>query len=175
MQKTVNYIKLRISDFIEQNKFFINKYFRFDATLRNFALDDSVSDVLDGEKAVAFVLHGYRDSIGGWVTELTKKWSDADEINVCAVDWSVWANCNYVLQRLRYVDKVANYIKKRIDFLKEKLAYENENIIIVGHSLGAQIMGKAAKKMSPGKPKFCYGKISLLLFLAISYQWFKLI
>lgn len=129
-----------------------------DGTLRNLLLDDTINEVLDAEKSTAFVLHGYRDSIDGWVTELTKKWSDVDDVNVCAVDWSVWANCNYVLQRLRYVDKVADYIKKRIEFMREKLNYPNEKIIMVGHSLGAQIMGKAAKRMSPGRPKICYGK-----------------
>lgn len=69
-----------------------------------------------------------------------------DDYNVIIVDWSNIAKLNYP-ESVERVKAVGGYIAKMIDFLKS-LGNDPNNMSLVGHSLGAHVMGLAGNQAS---------------------------
>lgn len=67
-----------------------------------------------------------------------------DDYNVIIVDWSNIAKLNYPESAER-VKAVGAHIAKMIDFLKS-LGNDPNNMSLVGHSLGAHVMGLAGNQ-----------------------------
>lgn len=66
------------------------------------------------------------------------------DFNVITVDWSRISREPYVTARLM-VPAIGKYIAKMINFLVENHNMKIDKTILIGHSLGAQIMGFAGK------------------------------
>lgn len=95
----------------------------------------------------AFVVHGflgecYRD----WPIEMMKVLTEYEPMNVCCVDWSGWAKCNYISNAQIYVSAVGKYLAKIVNLLRIGYDVDLSRFILIGHSFGAQIIGIAGKQ-----------------------------
>lgn len=66
------------------------------------------------------------------------------DVNLIAVDWSKISHEPYVTARL-LVPSIGKYIGKMIKFLVENHGMKSNTTTLIGHSLGAQIMGLAGQ------------------------------
>lgn len=92
-------------------------------------------------------------------------------INFIAVNWQAGANTiNYISARNR-VDSVGPFVARFIDFLAEFGGMDLESVILIGHSLGAHIVGIAGKHvrtgllpkiiaLDPANPLFTYNNVA---------------
>lgn len=76
----------------------------------------------------------------GWQDSTARAMAYAMQANVCAVDWSRLAAYLYTITALLHTHKVSNHIYEFIQVLEVNGADVGQ-MIIVGHSLGAQIAG----------------------------------
>lgn len=106
---------------------------------------------------LAFVVHGYFDGCSsGWTEELLRVWTDAECVNVCCVDWSVWAECNYWKCTGDYVQLVGEHLAETILF--SATAYGMRTKSLVGHSLGAHVIGECGRNVNDPQVAECYCK-----------------
>lgn len=77
-------------------------------------------------------------SFAGWIRSTSIIWSQVDECNVCAVDWSRLANYEYSIAALVSTKMVAMHIIQFMEFLIRHGMNVHETAI-AGHSLGAQV------------------------------------
>ena len=100
----------------------------------------------DPSEPTRFVVHGWFSSEeSGFNTRIHTEYMIKGAFNVFVVDWSKGSETlNYIGARNR-VEPVGQVISKFIDFLKEHTALDNNDIYIVGHSLGAHIAGNAGR------------------------------
>lgn len=73
------------------------------------------------------------------------------ELNVIAVEWSKYAGLFYPLA-IMYVKEVGAKVAKMLDELV-RLGSDPDSITLIGHSLGAHVMGSAGKQATrkPGR------------------------
>lgn len=65
------------------------------------------------------------------------------DYNVITVDWNAYASKDYITARTKVV-AVGSYIGLMIDYL-ENIGMSLDDLIVVGHSLGAHIAGVASR------------------------------
>lgn len=75
--------------------------------------------------------------------------SEYEPINVCCVDWSKWAQCNYIPDAEIYVYQVADYLASIIKQVRKKFSVALNRFVLIGHSFGGQIIGLAGKHFPP--------------------------
>lgn len=97
--------------------------------------------------------------IHGWNSQglLTPRFAEAyfqkggHDVNFIAVNWRAGSDTiNYVGARRR-VNVVGPYVAHFIDFLVDRGNLDLENLIVIGHSLGAHIAGIAGKNVASGQ------------------------
>ncbi|XP_046751141.1 pancreatic triacylglycerol lipase-like [Diprion similis] len=101
-----------------------------------------------------FVIHGWQSSKAEQVSTSIRDGQQTDvppylavgDYNIIVVDWSTHAGSNYVTARTKIV-AIGEYVGLMIDFL-EAMGSSVEDMIIVGHSLGAHISGMAGRSAS---------------------------
>lgn len=79
-------------------------------------------------------------------------------MNVCCVDWSRWAACNYAPDALKYVYAVGDYLADTVETLHDDLGIDLNRFIIIGHSFGGIITGIAGKRFRDPKLPIGIGK-----------------
>lgn len=103
--------------------------------------DKNINQILNLTNKVAFVVHGWVDSISGfWVNETINQWLKYQEINICTVDWNRLSSYEYTTAASKNTRLVGRYLADFLIFLVSKGLKLNETTI-VGHSLGGQIAG----------------------------------
>ena len=94
------------------------------------------------------IVHGYTDSVVGWVEETASLLLDLADYNVIAVDWSPGArNINYY-RCVANTRLVGAQIGLMISALQETYQIPPGDVHIIGHSLGAHTAGYAGKAIS---------------------------
>lgn len=115
-------------------------------------------DLFAFDLPIAFVVHGLNTRMEEWAIDLASAWSQSESINVCCVDWSKWANCDFALKNKYYILSVAKFIAKFIKNLNEKCLFKWSDIRLLGHSMGAHIIGNVGKILGRKKIAICYGE-----------------
>ena len=92
--------------------------------------------------------------------KFVQAWMEAfdNKVNVILVDWSALAHVGGNLQTLLHYDEVAknsidvgNYLGRCLAKLSDEKGVEGSDIHLVGHSLGAHLVGKAGRTFSSMK------------------------
>lgn len=105
------------------------------------------------------IVHGFLGNcFSDWPLEMMRVWTDSESINVCCVDWHKWAKCNYYVDATKYVFKVAEYLARIIYLLTNEYGVSINDIVPVGHSFGAIIVGQAGKYFRNPQIPLCIGK-----------------
>lgn len=103
--------------------------------------DPELPRKLNSSINVAFIVHGYIDNINRrWVRQTITNWIKYQDVQVCAVDWARLAAFEYSITANVNTYMVGDFLAVFIKYLMRN-GFIIENMIIVGHSLGAHIAG----------------------------------
>lgn len=111
------------------------------------------TDNFDPSVRTYIITHGYRSHCQvDWMLRLKDKILENKQVNVILVDWSRGSyNWNYI-GAVRDTTTVAKHISELFEAMYNKLGSESNatnilwnNLYFIGHSLGAQISGQAAR------------------------------
>lgn len=106
---------------------------------------------------LTFVAHGFLGGcVDGWSVELMNVLTDAECTNVCCLDWSEWSQCNYFNCANDYVYLVGEYLAEIIQFLEDEYGLPTRRLI--GHSLGAHVIGECGRNINNPQVPECYCK-----------------
>lgn len=109
-------------------------------------------DRMDRNAKWAFVIHGFLGTCRkDWPLEMLRVLSASEPMNVCCVDWSRWASCNYVPDATRYVYAVGDYVAYIIRSMSNFWNIDLQRFIIIGHSFGGIITGIIGKQFTNPK------------------------
>lgn len=131
---------------------------------------DQIIHVIDPKYPSAFIIHGYMNR-----ENLTWVWNIADILqihtswNICVIDWSRLAHTN-VLKATRNSAYVGSIIADLLKCLSTSKVIRPEQIILIGHSVGARVAAHCSKHMN-GSIGGIYGKdmikISVIFILNV--------
>lgn len=106
-------------------------------------IDEVDKSGFDRSKQTVFICHGWRNNYQSSVnTLITSAALQTYDINVFVVDWSGPANKDYFSAKLAVSD-IGYFVGKFINNLMKKYAISVSQFTLVGHSLGAHVVGKA--------------------------------
>lgn len=109
-------------------------------------------------KKTAFVIHGWTNSYRSDISQSIKTaYLSSSDINVFLVDWSRLSKLDYLTAR-GSVGGVGRVLASFISGMVNDNLLDLDNVVIVGHSLGAHIAGCTGKKIN-GKVNTIVGKI----------------
>ncbi|XP_051160873.1 phospholipase A1-like [Leptopilina boulardi] len=109
----------------------------------------------DKNRPTRFVTHGFTSSSTAQSCELVKEaYLNFSNCNVIIIDWSHLA-CDFYPIAAFYVKLVGEYVGAMITFL-ENMGMNPNTTTLVGHSLGAHVMGIASSSAAH-KVKYIYG------------------
>lgn len=118
--------------------------------------DAAVNAKLVVTKPIAFVVHGWTDNYERtWMQDLTSTYVSTQDANICSVDWSRLALREYALAASK-TDEVGNYLGAVIQNLIDQGIYTVDNVTLIGHSMGAHIVGYAGAFLKGQVPRI-YG------------------
>ncbi|XP_043278158.1 lipoprotein lipase-like isoform X2 [Venturia canescens] len=102
-------------------------------------------DNIDSDKPVVFYMHGFRDSPKGEnIRTIVAAYLERATDNIIVLDWSEIASENYITLAATRVRDVAKVLARSVDRLVQ-LGCDRKTIHLVGHSLGAQLVGFLGK------------------------------
>lgn len=84
-------------------------------------------------------------------------WANTQSTNVCVIDWHALALYNFMLTAETHTWLVAEYASYFVRYLVT-LGAILENIVVAGHSLGANIAGFLGKLLGSGQLGMILGK-----------------
>ncbi|XP_056385906.1 inactive pancreatic lipase-related protein 1-like isoform X2 [Hyla sarda] len=103
------------------------------------------SSRFDFEKRTIFIVHGYTQSgQEPWIINMCQKIFEVEDVNCVALDWSSGAFSFYA-QASNHVRYVGRQIARFLQMLEETFNYSAIKVHLIGHSLGAHIVGFAGK------------------------------
>ncbi|XP_001658735.2 lipase member H [Aedes aegypti] len=118
--------------------------------------DKQVLNKLDFRKPITLIVHGWNGNISKpFMRNLTQNYARYVDSNLCLVEWSNLATCEYSVVSEQGVKKVANHLTKFVRFLHRK-GFAYDDMTLVGHSLGAHIAGLVGKNVD-GQVGAIYG------------------
>ncbi|XP_043284724.1 pancreatic triacylglycerol lipase-like [Venturia canescens] len=120
----------------------------------------------EGGKSTVFITHGWMRS-GNGVSCMTIRnayLAGSEAVNVIVVDWSSFSVSLYHWS-VEKVEMVGTQIARMIDYLRVNANLKLSMTTLVGHSLGAHVMGVAGRKAN--------GVINQIFGLDPARPWFK--
>lgn len=84
-------------------------------------------------------------------------WTDEEYANVCCVDWDIWSQCDYFECANEYVYLVGEYLAEIIQFATIEYGLRTKSLL--GHSLGAHVIGECGRNINNPQVPECYGKM----------------
>ncbi|KAF6211242.1 hypothetical protein GE061_014358 [Apolygus lucorum] len=97
----------------------------------------------DESKPTKILVHGWRNSRHTeFTTNITNSYLDAMDVNVIQVDWSAIAESDYITARTA-VPNVGKTVALFIQQMTQELNVSLSDLQLVGHSLGAHVVGVA--------------------------------
>ncbi|XP_062544597.1 phospholipase A1 VesT1.02-like [Armigeres subalbatus] len=113
--------------------------------------DPEVHYKVDVSKPLMMLAHGWTDNVNrSWVKDTVADYIGNIGGNVCAVDWSRLALVEYNLAA-KSTPKVGRYLAKFVKFLL-KQGLTMDQVTLVGHSMGAHIVGIAGQSLDGTVP-----------------------
>ncbi|XP_017116518.1 inactive pancreatic lipase-related protein 1 isoform X2 [Drosophila elegans] len=116
------------------------------------------------------LVHGWKSStMSNSIQSIRGAYIERGQVNVFAINWKDQADNIYYLTPARYTVQVGRAVAKLIDLLVEEKDADPQRIHLIGHSLGAHIMGYAGSYtkyrvnritgLDPARPAFedCIG------------------
>ncbi|XP_017470989.1 PREDICTED: inactive pancreatic lipase-related protein 1-like [Rhagoletis zephyria] len=90
------------------------------------------------------LVHGWKSSSrSNSIQAIRNAYTERGNVNVFAINWSDQADNIYYLEPARYTVQVGRAVAQLIDLLVEEKDADPKSIHLIGHSLGAHIMGYA--------------------------------
>lgn len=109
------------------------------------ATNSNVADHLS-RVPLKMVTHGWESSADkNAVMNIKNAFLATNDVNVIAVDWSSIADSALYPIVAYQTKEVGTYIGHFLDALSDRYNVHGDQVHLIGHSLGAHIMGKAAK------------------------------
>ncbi|XP_076272392.1 pancreatic triacylglycerol lipase-like [Rhynchophorus ferrugineus] len=144
-------LPLELIDFQESNVYFY-VYTKLSPLGTKLDYDESnrLSSVLGFSTNVptVFIIHGWMNSYQSGVnTDIITPLLAYDNVNIISVDWSSYSFLLYTLARLN-VPNVGKTVGYFIESMLSNYDYSADDIVVVGHSLGAHVAGIAGKKLN---------------------------
>lgn len=78
------------------------------------------------------------------------------DYNIISIDWNAYSKLNYV-SAVKKVSVVGEEVAEFVDFLNEKFGMSFDNLVVIGHSLGAHVAGFCGKNVKRGKLSYIVG------------------
>lgn len=115
--------------------------------------DDNLRSKLDFTKSIALFIHGWRTSAEDTsIKEAARELSHQRDLNVCRVQWVALSKDSYFTRMLLRNRKiVGDYTSKFVQYLLIQ-GFTIDNIMCVGHSLGAHICGTVGSNLGGSIP-----------------------
>ncbi|XP_049303075.1 phospholipase A1 2 isoform X1 [Bactrocera dorsalis] len=105
---------------------------------------EELADRFKADMNTKILVHGWKSSSrSNSIQAIRNAYADRGNVNVFAINWSDQADNIYYLEPARYTVQVGKAVAKLIDLLVEDKGAESKDIHLIGHSLGAHIMGYA--------------------------------
>lgn len=105
---------------------------------------EELADRFKADMNTKILVHGWKSSSrSNSIQAIRNAYADRGNVNVFAINWSDQADNIYYLEPARYTVQVGKAVAKLIDLLVEDKGAEPKDIHLIGHSLGAHIMGYA--------------------------------
>ncbi|XP_014087328.2 pancreatic triacylglycerol lipase [Bactrocera oleae] len=105
---------------------------------------EELADRFKADMNTKILVHGWKSSSrSNSIQAIRNAYVDRGNVNVFAINWSDQANNIYYLEPARYTVQVGRAVARLIDLLVEDKGAEPKDIHLIGHSLGAHIMGYA--------------------------------
>lgn len=109
-------------------------------------------------KTTVFIIHGWMDSYQSPMAQTVKDaYLASSDLNIFVVDWSKLSKKEYLAARISVI-YVGRVLSSLISGMVRNNLLNLENVVMVGHSLGAHIAGCAGKNLN-GKTNIIVGKI----------------
>ncbi|XP_068111188.1 inactive pancreatic lipase-related protein 1-like [Hyperolius riggenbachi] len=100
----------------------------------------------DPKKNTTIISHGYLgDGYLEWIQEMCRALQTKESINCFAINWGKGAGINY-LQSVSNIPAVGTQVANFIKFLIAEFGISFSNFIMIGHSLGAHLVGHVGMK-----------------------------
>lgn len=117
-------------------------------TIKNNDVNALTSTKFDSKKDNVFVAHGWNNNRNSDVNAKVRANIFINhDVNLFIVDWSGPANKDYLSAKSATVD-VGKVIGAFITSIQSKYGLDGSRFILVGHSLGAHVVGNAGKAVS---------------------------
>ncbi|KAK6990597.1 pancreatic triacylglycerol lipase-like isoform X2 [Biomphalaria glabrata] len=101
-----------------------------------------------GDKKTVIIAHGFTDNGGShWVIEMKNALLDAEDINVVAVDWQQGAKGPNYYQAAANTRMVGSMVGRLIQDMHVFAHAAYGNFHLIGHSLGAHLLGYAGQEV----------------------------
>lgn len=129
-----------------------------------------MAEKFDPKLDTKILVHGWKSStMSNSIQSIRGAYIQRGQVNVFAINWRDQADNIYYLTPARYTVQVGRAVAKLIDLLVEEKNADPQRIHLIGHSLGAHIMGYAGSYtkyrvsritgLDPARPAFedCIG------------------
>ncbi|CAG9581223.1 unnamed protein product [Danaus chrysippus] len=104
-----------------------------------------------GNRPTKVIAHGWNSNGNSdWILQMVAAFLDTADVNVIVLDWSSAASGLYTTS-VRAVPDVGNHLATFLRFLFNTAGGNWNNVHLVGHSLGAHVMGNAGRA-APSRP-----------------------
>jgi len=104
-----------------------------------------------------FTAHGWGGGPGGMNTMIRNAYHQHGDYNMITIDWSVGAgSANYITSR-NAVGPTGAFVGTFIDFLHTNGFVNFATVQVIGHSLGAHVVGHIGKNVNNGRIQVVYG------------------
>uniref|UniRef100_A0A2C9L887 Lipase domain-containing protein n=1 Tax=Biomphalaria glabrata TaxID=6526 RepID=A0A2C9L887_BIOGL len=101
-----------------------------------------------GNKKTIFIAHGFTDNGGSqWIIEMINALLNAEDVNVIVVDWGEGAKGPYYLQAAANTRIVGSMVGQLIQDMHVFSHASYATFHLIGHSLGAHLLGYAGKEV----------------------------
>ncbi|XP_055845030.1 phospholipase A1 VesT1.02-like [Episyrphus balteatus] len=100
----------------------------------------------NSENPTRIIIHGWLNNYKSDVnTEIREAFLSISEFNVISVDWSDKADHYNYISATVAIPEIGQRVAHLIEFLRDEGNVKNEDLIVIGHSLGAHVAGFAGK------------------------------
>ncbi|XP_053960290.1 pancreatic triacylglycerol lipase [Anastrepha ludens] len=105
---------------------------------------EELADRFKADINTKILVHGWKSSSrSNSIQAIRMAYTERGNVNVFAINWSDQAANIYYLEPARYTVQVGRAVAKLIDLLVDEKGADPQTIHLIGHSLGAHIMGYA--------------------------------
>lgn len=83
-------------------------------------------------------------------------------MNVCCLEWSKYSKTNYLMLFLHVLEDVGRAAAEKLTTFERISGIDRSQIILGGHSLGAQVIGAITRYLDRPKVPLCIGECAII-------------